>query len=195
MVSEPSMAIKEEVAEPVQKHIQKYDEEEEYYLTPNDSPARQLLSGGGFGSEKKTDKSCLIWTVCNNIGHEAKSCFQVVGFLDWWFEKTKQQSNHGGSIRKRGGKRNRGGPAERGGRGRGSAQHVRASSSLRPRLENSFTSSRQTKITTGTALAVAGGVLAVQNLSSDQWQNLLKLVKNQTLEFAKPPTSFDRYLV
>lgn len=37
MVSKPIMATKE-IVEAVQKHIQKYDEEDEYHLASNDGP-------------------------------------------------------------------------------------------------------------------------------------------------------------
>ncbi|KAI5678448.1 hypothetical protein M9H77_09398 [Catharanthus roseus] len=82
---------------------------------------RPLLTSSGFGLEKKADKSGLPCTICNKMGHEAKSCFQVMGFPDRWLEKNRKQSNRdrGGIMNRRG--RNHGSFVGKRGRGHGSS--------------------------------------------------------------------------
>lgn len=43
-----------------------------------------------------TEKSSIICSHRNKGGHDSKSCFQVISYLDWWLEKNKQKSNIGG---------------------------------------------------------------------------------------------------
>ncbi|KAI5678451.1 hypothetical protein M9H77_09401 [Catharanthus roseus] len=82
---------------------------------------RPLLTSCGFGLEKRADKSGLPCTICSKMGHEATSCFQVMGFLDCWLEKNRKQSNRdGGGIMNRR-RRNRGSFVGKGGRGHGSS--------------------------------------------------------------------------
>ena len=62
------------------------------------------------------DKSSVLCTHCNKIGHEASSCFQLIGYPEWWGKWPKAMRNAGcgrGNSRQNGGNngRGRGGPA------------------------------------------------------------------------------------
>lgn len=35
------------------------------------------------------EKANLVYGHCNKTGHESRSCFQIIGFPEWWLEKSK----------------------------------------------------------------------------------------------------------
>ena len=67
------------------------------------------------GSHDNRDKSFVLCTHCNKTGHKASSCFQLIGYPEWWGERPKATRNAGrgcGNSRQNGGNngRGRGGP-------------------------------------------------------------------------------------
>ena len=61
------------------------------------------------GQLENKDKS-MVCMNCNKAGHNTESCFQLIGYLDWWGDRSK------GSRRGRGGTKH---SNTSGGRGRG----------------------------------------------------------------------------
>ncbi|KAH9668923.1 hypothetical protein KPL70_021579 [Citrus sinensis] len=69
------------------------------------------------GSHDNRDKFFVLCTYCNKTGHEASSCFQFIGYPEWWGERPKATRNAGrgrGNSQQNGGnnRRGRGGPAQ-----------------------------------------------------------------------------------
>ncbi|KAH9764434.1 retrotran gag 3 domain-containing protein [Citrus sinensis] len=47
------------------------------------------------GSHDNRDKSSVLCTHCNKTEHETSSCFQLIGYLEWWGERPKAMRNAG----------------------------------------------------------------------------------------------------
>ncbi|KAH9705237.1 retrovirus-related pol polyprotein from transposon RE1 [Citrus sinensis] len=47
------------------------------------------------GSHDNRDKTSVLCTHCNKTGHEASSCFQLIGYPEWWGERPKATRNAG----------------------------------------------------------------------------------------------------
>ncbi|CAH1444911.1 unnamed protein product [Lactuca virosa] len=62
-----------------------------------------MNKGRGRGGEKP-DKSHLLCSHCKKTGHESSSCFELVGYLEWWEDRSK---NDGGGRGGRSGGRGR----------------------------------------------------------------------------------------
>ena len=75
------------------------------------------------GSHNNRDKSFVLCTHCNKTGHKASSCFQLIGYPEWWGERPKAMRNAGrgrGNSRQNSGNNRRG----RGGLARANAAQV-----------------------------------------------------------------------
>ncbi|KAL9460077.1 hypothetical protein AB3S75_003302 [Citrus x aurantiifolia] len=112
------------------------------------------------GSHDNRDKTSVLCTHCNKTGHEASSCFQLIGYPEWWGERLKATRNAGrgrGNSRQNGGNNGRG----RGGPARANAAQV-ATGSNNPSGE----------LTESAASGLNG-------LSSEQWNTLLNLLNSK----------------
>ena len=112
------------------------------------------------GSHDNRDKTSVLCTHCNKTGHEASSCFQLIGYPEWWGERPKATRNAGrgrGNSRQNGGNNGRG----RGGPARANVAQV-ATGSNNPSGE----------LTESAASGLNG-------LSSEQWNTLLNLLNSQ----------------
>ncbi|XP_010274630.1 PREDICTED: uncharacterized protein LOC104609904 [Nelumbo nucifera] len=81
---------------------------------PDVAQASQTSRDNKAASKDKT----IVCNNCGRFGHEAKSCFQLIGYPDWWGDKPR------GTLTGRGAGRGKGG-----GRGRGMAKPHAAQSS------------------------------------------------------------------
>ncbi|KAH9657507.1 retrotran gag 3 domain-containing protein [Citrus sinensis] len=102
------------------------------------------------GSHNNRDKSFVLCTHCNKTGHKASSCFQLIGYPEWWGERPKAMRNAGrgrGNSRQNSGNNRRG----RGGLARANAAQV----------------------------ATWSNNLGLSGLSSEQWNTLLNLLNSQ----------------
>ncbi|KAH9764454.1 hypothetical protein KPL70_001531 [Citrus sinensis] len=111
------------------------------------------------GSHDNRDKSSILCTQCNKTGHEASSCFQLMGYPEWWGERSKATRNagRGRDNSQQNGGNNGGG---RGGPARANAAQV-ATGSNNP---------------SGELLESAASGLS--SLSSEQWNTLLNLLSS-----------------
>ncbi|XP_073298476.1 uncharacterized protein [Primulina huaijiensis] len=116
----------------------------------------------------ETKDNTMICPKCNRTGHDSTSCFQLIGYPEWWGDCPRGESRAGG--RGMGGQQQQ----QRTGTGRGRSGTVRANAA---------------QITERTASALA--VIEIDSeksglagLSNEQWQNLLQMVNNH-----KPSTS------
>ncbi|KAH9689145.1 hypothetical protein KPL70_015385 [Citrus sinensis] len=112
------------------------------------------------GSHENRDKTSVLCTHCNKTRHEASSCFQLIGYPEWWGERPKATRNAGrgrSNSRQNGGNNGRG----RGGPARTNAGQV-ATGSNNPSGEL-------------TESAASG----LNSLSSEQWNTLLNLLNSQ----------------
>ncbi|KAH9672345.1 hypothetical protein KPL70_017686 [Citrus sinensis] len=112
------------------------------------------------GSHDNRDKTSVLCTHCNKIGHEESSCFQLIGYPEWWGERPKATRNAGcgrGNSRQNGGNNGRG----RGGLARANVAQV-ATGSNNPSGER----------TESAASSLSG-------LSSEQWNTLLNLLNSK----------------
>ncbi|KAL1189105.1 hypothetical protein V5N11_032521 [Cardamine amara subsp. amara] len=50
-------------------------------------------AGSGGGSE---DKSRMVCSACKKKGHTTETCFQVIGYPEWWGERSRQAGRGGG---------------------------------------------------------------------------------------------------
>lgn len=103
------------------------------------------------GRTENKDKS-MVCTYCNNPGHNAESCFQLVGYPDWWGDRPK------GSRRGRGMKQF----STSSGRGRGGP--IRANATIVTSQESIPTEAEK------------GGL---SGLSNEQWNTLLNILNSQ----------------
>ncbi|KAH9678683.1 protein kinase domain-containing protein [Citrus sinensis] len=112
------------------------------------------------GSHDNRDKSSVLCTHCNKTGHEASSCFQLIGYPEWWDERpkaTRNASRGRGNSRQNGGNNGRG----RGGLARANAAQVATgSNNLSGELPESAAS-------------------GLSSLSSEQWNTLLNLLNSK----------------
>ncbi|XP_010451547.1 PREDICTED: uncharacterized protein LOC104733681 [Camelina sativa] len=82
---------------------------------------------GGSKPDSIVSKSRLSCSHCGHTGHDKRDCWQLVGFPDWWTERSEKSNNgRGSSSRGRGG---RGSPSNSGGRGRSQMVAAHATSS------------------------------------------------------------------
>lgn len=77
------------------------------------------LKNSGVGNE---EKSKLVCTSYKKSGHTTDTCFQVIGYPDWWGERSR--------LNRRGG-----GRSGLGGRGRGTSYHANAVTVKRSRRD------------------------------------------------------------
>ncbi|XP_073280573.1 uncharacterized protein [Primulina huaijiensis] len=113
----------------------------------------------------ETKDNTMICPKCNRTGHDSTSCFQLIGYPEWWGDRPRGEGRAGG--------RGRGGQ-QRTRTGRGRSGTVRANAA---------------QITEGTASALAvietdSEKSGLAGLSNEQWQNLLQLLNSH-----KPSTS------
>ena len=99
-------------------------------------------------------KPQVTCTHCGKTGHDSTSCFQVIGFPEWWSDKSKPTGGRGNG-RGRGVDQNRG----RGGRGSGFRAHNVLVG------ESSGGGESQTS--------------GIPNFTQDQWASLANLLNNQ----------------
>ncbi|KAH9697023.1 hypothetical protein KPL71_023424 [Citrus sinensis] len=86
------------------------------------------------GSCDNRDKSFVLCTHCNKTGYEASSCFQLIGYPEWWGERPKATRNAG---RGHGNSRHNGGNNGHGRGGSARATLLKSRHGLTIRLENS----------------------------------------------------------
>lgn len=75
-------------------------------ITKEDDEPKEVAAAFAVRGNTKPfaiDKSHLLCTVCNKGGHGAKSCFQIIGYPDWWIENNKQGGGGGNCDSGRGG--------------------------------------------------------------------------------------------
>lgn len=54
----------------------------------------------------------VVCSNCNRTGHRAETCFQILGFPEWWGDRPRNRIGRGrGSAMHAGSSRGRGGPA------------------------------------------------------------------------------------
>ncbi|XP_010451106.1 PREDICTED: uncharacterized protein LOC104733201 [Camelina sativa] len=115
-------------------------------------------------------KPTIVCSHCGKQGHEASSCFQLIGFPEWW-EKDKSSGGRGGFGRGRGASNQGRG---RGGRGSGfRASHTQ--------LGDSFSSADTSSS-------------GIPNFTTDQWATLEQFVKKQGTN-TKPPGKTKKLLL
>ena len=106
------------------------------------------------------DKSTLLCSICHKQGHEAKDCFQVIGYPDWWKEKNKS-TGLGGSSRRAGGNS---------GRGR------QLDSSISQQARALAVNAQVGSITSGASRCAGKEISGLPGLSSEQWTTLLNML-------------------
>lgn len=114
----------------------------------------------------ETKDNAMVCSKCNRTGHDSTSCFQLIGYPEWWGDRPRGEGRAGG--------RGRGGQQQRTGTGRGRGGTIRANAA-------------QTAEGTTSALTVTGTdseKSGLAGLSNEQWQNLLQMLNNH-----KPSTS------
>ena len=112
------------------------------------------------GSHDNRDKSSVLCTHCNKTGHEVSSCFQLIGYPEWWGERPKATRN---ASRGRSNSRQNGGND---GRGRGGP--ARANAAQVATWSNNPYGELQELATSG-----------LISLSSEQWNTLLNLLNSK----------------
>ncbi|KAJ1400195.1 Zinc finger, CCHC-type [Sesbania bispinosa] len=103
------------------------------------------------GRREAKDKS-VVCSHCGKTGHDAKGCFQIIGYPEWWGDRSRTD---GGTSEPRQG--------SSGGRGRGSA--------ARANVAHVFGGSCSAPGTKENNHEIAG-------LSNEQWQTLMTMIKS-----------------
>lgn len=81
------------------------------------SPSEALAFRVDFRSKTRPSEDPPLFSYCQREGHDASSCLQVIGNLDWWVHRSRGPR---GGVVARGGRSGRG----RGGRGGGTPAHA-----------------------------------------------------------------------
>nr|GMC73275.1 retrovirus-related Pol polyprotein from transposon TNT 1-94 [Ipomoea batatas] len=127
-----SMArVSEERGEPIRLHVQ---------------------MGNKFKGKGDMMERTITCSICKRIGYEASTCFQVIGYPDWWGDRPRGEGKSGGR-----GKATQGAYAERGKGGgvRANAMHTSASNDQEVNPEVVEKNNR------------------ITGLNNEQWQTLL----------------------
>ncbi|KAJ1377104.1 Zinc finger, CCHC-type, partial [Sesbania bispinosa] len=103
------------------------------------------------GRREAKDKS-VVCSHCGKTGHDAKGCFQIIGYPEWWGDRSRTD---GGTSEPRQG--------SSGGRGRGSAAHAN--------VAHVFGGSCSAPGTTENNHEIA-------RLSNEQWKTLMTMIKS-----------------
>lgn len=106
----------------------------------------------GRGDMKEKNAVC---SYCNRTGHDALSCFQVVGYPDWWGDRPRNETKMGA------------------GRGKGQ-QQTRGSNQGRGRSTIIRANAVQTN--EGGPVVTNADASGLTGLSSEQWQTLVELL-------------------
>lgn len=78
------------------------EEQYRHVATPG---ADHSSNGTVFAAPKASDYSSKLCSQCNKVGHDVASCFQLIGYPDWWKKSTIASGGSGsnGGIERGGG--------------------------------------------------------------------------------------------
>ncbi|KAK6149071.1 hypothetical protein DH2020_016596 [Rehmannia glutinosa] len=111
-------------------------------------------AGGRLKGRGEAKDQTAICSICSRTGHDSSTCFQVIGYPDWWGDRPRGDGKFGG----------RGRGQQRAGTGRGRGGIVRANAAQ--------TLGENVTVATGSDLEKSG----LAGLTNEQWQNILAIL-------------------
>ena len=132
-----------------------------------------VQTGGGMRGRENTKDKGIVCSNCNRTGHDTMSCFQLVGYPDWWGDRPRHEGK--GVARVKGQQQGRG---TNSGRGRG----VRA---------NAAQVAVQRAPETATEVDKGG----LMGLSTKQWQTLVEILNNQKANANERMTGKETWII
>lgn len=128
--------------------------------------------GRARAKSEKIDKSGLTCSHCHRSGHDIVTCFQLLGYPEWWGDRPRtQEVTH--SRGKGGGGRMMNSTV--GGRGRGAAVRAVAVEGCNNMVGDSVHGQKNSSNTTASTSNTPG---SLPDLSADQWQKIAAMFGN-----------------
>ncbi|XP_010278082.1 PREDICTED: uncharacterized protein LOC104612388 [Nelumbo nucifera] len=133
-----------------------------------------VQTGNRTKSQNKDEKTC---SHCGKIGHEVLECFQLVGYLDWWF------TSKGGRS---------GGPGGRGGRGTGIGKGRGGSGSV---AANAIQTPGNCGTSTTAATVRTSDKAGFPRLDDEQWATLMAMINSHKESTSEKLTGKKMWLI